>query len=262
VTPTSWTPIAEHLLTDLGGGPWPWAVLKNHEHLPVVLGDMDLCVAARHHDAFTRAIASSLRPMGTLRMIHCDHFLGVRLIFVVPAVGAAPGNRALELDLADGVWWKGTPLCSAERIISDFVVRSGDDPAPHTRVGFQAALSLTVSGIRRDGSLDTRLVQRRGLRPRAENESEVFVAAMELLHGEAGVSGARAFLSGEWTAAAGLRIIARRTKRSAIPPYPRLTHFVSRKIHRHWRGLPRVVSGSTDDWISRISRGHEGYRLG
>src|SRR4029453_6081679 len=149
---TSWTPAVERLLSDLAQGPWPWAVMKNHEQLPVVVGDIDLCLAREHWNAVPRALSGSLDPPGPFKIVSCDHFLGVRLIFIVPGSGPVPERRALEIDLADGVWWKGTPLCPADRVIEGFVTYQEGDPAPHTNVGFQAALRLTVAAIRRDGA--------------------------------------------------------------------------------------------------------------
>jgi hypothetical protein len=254
VMPDSWTPIVERLLTELCSGPAHWAVMKNHERLPLLFGDIDLCLGKEHWDAFTSAIAVSLAAMGSFKLISCDHFLGVRLIFVVPDSDPPPEQKALEIDLADGVWWKGTPLCSADRVVSEFVSLSGS-LAPHTREGFQAALSLTVSGISRGGTLDGKAVHRRDVSSKARQEPEVFIAAMEGFHGAAGKRAAEAFIHDEWTAATGLGLIARRMRRSAIP-LVRTAYFCRRKATGHWRGLPRDVPDSTAAWLTRTVRGH------
>jgi hypothetical protein len=251
---TSWTPVVVRLLDDLSQGPWPWAVMKNHDQLPVVVGDIDLCLARQHWNAFTRAIGISLESMDSFKIVSCDHFLGVRLIFIVPSSGPVPERRALEIDLADGVWWKGTLLCPADRVVQDFVNYQKEDPAPHTNVGFQAALRLTVSAIRRDGTLDQDEIERKQVVVRAHDEPEIFVRAMGVFHGPSGETAAQAILRGGWTAATGRKLIAGRMRRSPLP-HRRAIWFLRRKAGRHWRGLPRYVP-STAQWLARISRGH------
>jgi hypothetical protein len=253
---TSWTIVVERLLVDLGQGPWPWAIMKNHEHLPAVVGDVDLCLAREHWDAFTRAIETSLGPMGPFRLIWCDHFIGVRLIFIVPASGPVPGRRALEVDLADGVWWKGTLLCPADRVIGDFVSHLEGEPGPHTSAGFQAALRLTVSAIRRDGRLDRDEVEEKQIVVKARSEPAIFLRAMDALHGPAGVRAAQAILGGRWTASAGRDLIVGRIRRSSFA-YRRAICFLQRKTQGHWRGLPRYVPDSAAHWLALVSRGHE-----
>jgi hypothetical protein len=252
---TSWTPVVERLLYDLNHGPWSWAVMKNHEQLPVVVGDIDLCVAERQWNAFTQAIGMSVNSVDSFKIVSCDHFLGVRLIFIVPSSGPVPDRRALEIDLADGVWWKGTQLCPPDRVIQDFVNYKDANPAPHTNVGFQAALRLTVSAIRRDGTLDQEEIERKQVVVRAQDEPEIFVRAMGVLHGPLGETAAQAILRGGWTAATGRRLIASRMRRSPLP-HRRAIYFLRRKAGRHWRGLPRYVPDSTAHWLARISRGH------
>jgi hypothetical protein len=253
---TSWTPVVERLLRDFDQGPWRWTVMKNHEQLPVVVGDVDLCLAREQWNPFTQAIGISLDSMGTFKIVSCDHFIGVRLIFIVPGSGPVPERRALELDLADGVWWKGTLLCPANRVIQDFVTYQEGEPAPHTSAGFQAALKLTISAIRRQGTLDRDEIERKQVMVKARDEPEIFVRAMEVFHGPAGVRAAQAILCGGWTAATGRRLIVGRMKRSPLP-HRRAVCFLRRKTGRHWRGLPRYVPDSTAQWLARISRGHE-----
>jgi hypothetical protein len=255
ITLSSWRPVAEPLLAALRTGPWPWAVMKNHEHLPNVPGDIDLCVAKEHWDAFTRGIVGSLNEIGIFGIVDCDHFVGVRLIFIVPAAGPAPEGKALEVDLADGVWWKGTLLCPPERILSAFVTHVENGSVPHTRVGFQAALTVTVSGIGHDGVLHLQERKRGEVERKAWQEPETFARAMEVFHGPVGVTAAEAFLTGTWTAALGRSLIANRMKRSGFPRQ-RASNFIRRKMSRHWRGLPRNVSDPTTDWLARTSRGH------
>ncbi|MGH9319851.1 MAG: hypothetical protein ACRD3V_08165 [Vicinamibacteria bacterium] len=229
-------------------------MMKNHERLPVLFGDVDLCLGREHWDAFTDAIGASLEAIGSFKLIDCDHFLGVRLIFVVPSSEPAPEEKALEIDLADGVWWKGTPLCSAECVLSEFVA-SPETFAPHTRVGFQAALGLTVSGITRAGALDREAIENRDVHAKAREEPVIFAAAMEAFHGAAGRPAAQAFIQGGWSPATGLTLIAHRMRRSAIP-FDRMVYLARRKAMGHWRGLPRRVPGSTADWLTRTVPGH------
>lgn len=254
---TSWTPVVERLLADLGRSPHPWAIMKNHERLPALVGDIDLCLARQHWNAFTRVIDASLgQSMGSFRIVSCDHFIGVRLIFIVPASGPVPERRALEVDLADGVWWKGTLLCPAERVIGDFVTHREEELAPHTRAGFQAALTLTVSAIHRDGTLDEDEIDRKQILVKAKEEPDVFLRAMKALHGPAGVGAAQAFLGGGWTPSIGRALIAGRMRRSPLA-YRRAIRFLQRKSRGHWRGLPRYVPDSAAHWLARVSQGHE-----
>jgi hypothetical protein len=109
--PDIWAPLVERLLPLLSTEVREWAVLKNHARLPVVTGDIDLCVPRERWDAFVEAYLSALEAAGSFAVITCDHYLDARFTFAIPLEGQA--SRALQIDLMDGLCWRGTRLLSA-----------------------------------------------------------------------------------------------------------------------------------------------------
>jgi hypothetical protein len=252
--------VVEKVLFDLSEASVTWAVMKNHQELPDVRGDIDLCVARRDWERLTRQILTSLSALGSFSAVYCDHFTGVRLMFIAPSVGTPPGSKALEIDFGDGAWWKGTRLCSAADVLSAFADRSSEAWIPHTQLGFQAALTLTVSAIRRGGTLDLERIRRKSVSVYAGSDPDGFLRAMRLFHGPAGERAARAFLDQRWRASDGALLILGRMRRSIVP-YHRIRSFVGRKIMWHWRGLPRVIDRPTQEWLASVSAGHGTYDL-
>src|SRR5919109_5368740 len=178
-----WTRVVARILPDMRREVSRWTVLKNHDSLPTVPGDIDLCLHRSDWELFTQHLGKALSQCGNFMMLVCDHYLGVRLVFVVPT-DRPYVDSALELDLADGIWWKGHQLVEAAEI-----VRAGlDDPRgfkgapPGTEAGFH----LTIQVLDRFGRL------RQGARPfqrlddLAHQDPFGFCAAMERMHGPIG----------------------------------------------------------------------------
>jgi hypothetical protein len=235
-----WTPVVRSTLPLLTAQLPEWAVLKNHAELPNVTGDIDLCVPRARWDAFVDAYLQALAANGAHAVVACDHFLGVRLLFAVAL--DADCRHALELDLADGVWWKGTRLLGGAELLEHAVA----DPRGFRRLpaGFEAAYQLTVNG----GSAP--------VRAKAAADADGFRRAMRALHGATGARAAEGFLAGRPLAWGGMPLVARRLRRASAAPLARPAAFARRKLSAHWRGLPRRVDGSTDAWLERVARGH------
>lgn len=217
-----------------------WAVLKNHAELPNVTGDIDLCVPRARWDTFVDAYLQALAANGAHAVVTCDHFLGVRLVFAVALDGEC--LHALELDLADGVWWKGTRLLGGAELLEHAI----GDPRGFRRLpeGFEAAYQLTVNGSSAP------------VRARATADADRFRRAMRILHGAAGARAAERFLAGRSSAWSGLPLVARRMRRASASPLARPAAFARRKASAHWRGLPRRIDSSTGAWLERVARGH------
>jgi hypothetical protein len=241
---SSWAPVVSSilpLLTELLPG---WAVLKNHQRLPEVTGDVDLCVPRAGWDAFLDGYLRALAATGSYAVASCDHYLGVRLVFAASL--DRPRARALEVDLADGVWWKGTRLLGGAELAGYAI----GDPRGFRRLpeGVEAAYRLTIGLHERHGDA--------ALRARALADPGNFRHAMLAMHGRAGARAAARFLTGEWPPLRGLPLIGRRAFRAAASPLARPAAFARRKAMRHWRGLPRGVEGSAAAWLELVSPGH------
>jgi hypothetical protein len=243
---SSWVPVVRSTLPLLTAQLPDWAVLKNHAELPNVTGDIDLCVPRARWDAFVDAYQQALGAIGTYAVVSCDHFLGVRLVFAVPLHHECV--QALEVDLADGVWWKGTRLLKAAQLLEHAI----DDARGFRRLpgGFEAAYQLTVNVLPRGGE------KRDAVYAKATVDADRFCQAMRALHGVAGGRAAERFLAGELPTWRGLPLTARRMLRGMASPLARPASFARRKASGHWRGLPRRVDGSTAAWLERVGRGH------
>jgi hypothetical protein len=255
----AWTPLVSSLLPTLSVRVRGWTVLKNHDHLPAVTGDIDTCLAPERWDDFVDALAGALEPWGGHEIVTCDHYVGVRLVFVARVTGPTRSPTALEIDLADGVWWKGSRLVAADAIADEAVA----DPRGFRRSadGWEAAVLLTRSAMRRDGALRTGVVDARRIREKATADAEGFRTAMSRLHGPSGADAAERFLSDRWTAwvGLGLRRHLSGTDRAGWPM--RTAAFARRKAMRHWRGLPREVGDDPERWLERVGRGHACRRV-
>lgn len=231
-----------------------WTVLKNHEQLPVVTGDIDTCLAPERWDDLVDGLADVLQPWGTCGIVVCDHYMGVRLLFVASMTGLVPSQTALEIDLADGVWWKGTRLAPASSVVDDAVW----DPRGFRRSadGWEAAVLLTRSAVRRDGGLRAAVVVARRIREKAAADGDGFRTAMVRLHGPQGAAAAERFMSDRWSSRVGRELLRHRMTRDPLGWPARSVAFARRKAMRHWRGLPREIGRDPERWLKRIGRGH------
>jgi hypothetical protein len=250
--------LAASILRNLPQPGQAWAVLKNHDGLPHVSGDIDLCAGRGDWSRVTGAIKEQADELGKHVAVACDHYLGVRLIFIVP-ISRRP-VEVLEIDLADGIWWKGTQLLTAEMALR--TAGQGRHGHPVVSRGVEAAFLLTVYAIGRAGELDQAVVASKGVLWKAQLDEQGFVRTMALLHGPSGVEAASAFLSGRWRARRGMALIVGRWRRSTRHPARRTAAFVHRKSVGHCRGVPRELGGSLDRWIDRIAPGHDVVVLG
>jgi hypothetical protein len=240
----------------LGNLPQPgraWAVLKNHDDLPRISGDIDLCTGREDWSRVTGAIREQANELGKHAVVACDHYIGVRLNFIVP-ISRRP-VEVLEIDLADGIWWKGTQLLSAEMALR--TAEEGRHRHPVVSRGVEAAFLLTVHAIGRAGELDQAVVASKGVLWKAQHDEQGFVRTMALLHGASGVEAASAFLSGRWRARYGMALIVGRWRRASRHPARRSAAFLHRKAVGHCRGELRELRGSVDRWIDRIAPGHD-----
>jgi hypothetical protein len=256
--PDGWTPLVERLLPLLSRQVPEWAVLKNHARLPVVTGDIDLCVPRSWWDTFVDAYLSALAATGSFAVVVCDHYIGVRFTFAVPLDGSV--DHALEIDLADGVKWKGTRLLSA----ADTLVGCVLDERGFRRVstGIEAAYQLTCNAVRHGGGLAEDVIQAKAIRTKALADVDTFHRAMVSMHGWAGGWAARRFVADEWRFGLGTLLTTRRMARAAKHPLARPAALAQRKARAHWRGLPRPVEGTPSAWLRRASRGHRFHVVG
>jgi hypothetical protein len=250
--------LAASILRNLPQPGQAWAVLKNHDGLPHVSGDIDLCAGRGDWSRVTGAIKEQAHELGKHVVVACDHYLGVRLNFVVP-VSRQP-VEVLEIDLADGIWWKGAQLLSAEMALR--TAEEGRHGYPVVSRGVEAAFLLTVHALGRAGELDQAVVASKGVLWKAQRDEPEFLRTMALLHGQSGVEAATAFLSGRWRGSHGIRLIVGRWRRATRHPARRSAAFLQRKSIGHCRGVPRELGGSLDRWIDRIAPGHDVVVLG
>jgi hypothetical protein len=193
-------------------------------------------------------------------IVTCDHYLGVRLVFVAAMAARSRPSHALELDLADGVWWRGTRLAYASRIVDGAV----PDPRGfwRSRDGWEAAVLLTRSALHRGGGLRSEVVDGRRIRDKASADIEGFREAMSALHGPSGGVAAERFLNDRWTAPTGRMLARHRMRRDPVGWPARSVAFARRKAMGHWRGLPREIGDDPQRWLERVSRGHPCRRVG
>lgn len=249
----SWTQLVAAVLPRMRERMPEWAVLKNHESLPCVTGDVDLCVDHSQWNAFTYHLLDILSEFGDYAAVFCDHFVGVRLIFMVRRNDSLSAS-VLEVDLADGIWWKGHRVLDAR----DVITLARDDPRGFrcATPGTEAAFHLTVETLGRLGSLKQTARHFRRTRELAGRDAKGFAASMTLMHGVIGADAARRFLEGSWNSFEGLLLIVRRMGRGPLGLYRRAIYWTSRRRHLHWRSLPRRVPHGIDEWLSRVGRGH------
>lgn len=250
----SWTDTVAVLLPTLSERMPDWTVLKNHERLPEVTGDIDLCLDRSRRDAFTRELVDLLRSEGDFSVVWCDHFPDLRLVFVIDNDLPAGQGSALELDLADGVWWKGRRLMAA----SEVVRRATKDPRGFrcASPGTEAAFHLTVESLSRWGRLRTTARHFPRIKELAERDEEAFVDAMHRMHGAIGRRVARRFLGGAWSPLDGWLVVVRRIARGPAGFLRRGTSWLRRRRMGHWRGLPRTMPHGAEEWLARVGPGH------
>lgn len=235
-----------------------WAVLKNHARLPVVTGDIDLCVPPSRWDAFLDAYLSALASAGSYAVVVCDHHSGVRVTLAVPLDTRV--DHVLQIDLMDGIRWKGTLLLSA----ADMLANCMRDMRGFRRMpaGVEAAHQLTSEAIRRGGGLASDRIAAKAIRQKALADPVTFDRTMLVLHGRPGGWAARRFITNEWQCWVGLLLTSRRMLRALRHPLTRSVTFARRKAQAHWRGVPRRVDGSSVAWLQRVSRGHRVHVVG
>lgn len=250
----AWSGIVAHLLPELTERVPGWVVLKNHEGLPEVTGDIDLCVDRSRWDSFTDQALRVLSRLGDFSVVCCDHFPDLRLVFVVDIGRSSASASALELDLVDGIWWKGHRLLPAPEVAA--LAHDDRRGFRYASPGTEAAFHLTVESLGRLGSLKTAARHFSRIRDLAGQDEEGFLHAMERMHGRAGARAARHFMAGTWGPIEGWLLIARRIGRGPSGLYRRAAHWIGRKALRHWRGLPRDVAHGTEEWLARVGRGH------
>ncbi len=254
-----WTTAVAVLLAELSRRIPEWAVLKNHERLPMVTGDIDACAPRARWDDVLSCVLDVLGQRGRHVVVICDHYLGVRLLFAARL--DHPSGRALEMDLADGLWWKGHQLLPARSLLE----HATWDTREFRRLtaGAEAAVLLTLSGMRRSGGLaaGTSAVVR--AREKARMEPYTFVEVMAAAHGIAGRRAARRFLRGAWSTPTGAALVGRRALRGPAAAVRRVVAFGGRKVAGHWRGgLPRAVGGDPGRWLERVGTAHTCLRPG
>lgn len=258
VAASTWTETVGVLLPELSERMPDWVVLKNHERLPEVTGDVDLCVDRRRWEAFTEHLLGVLSRLGNFSVVWCDHYPDLRVVLVVDT-SSSPRRSALELDLADGIWWKGHRLLDASEVL--------DRASPDLRgfrcasPGTEAAFHLTVESLTRTGGLKTSARHFPRIQGLALRDEEVFVGAMGGMHGAAGRRAARRFLEGTWGTLDGLLLVARRIARGPTGFLRRAASWVRRRRMRHWRGLPREIPEGTNEWLARVGPGHRVVRV-
>ena len=256
--PDDWAPLVERLLPQLSRQEPAWAVLKNHAALPVVTGDIDLCVPRSRWDAFLDAYLSALETVGSFAVVVCDHYLDARFTFALPL--DRPARRALQIDLMDGLGWKGARLLPAMALLPD--CRWGERGFRRVTTGLEAAVQLTCNALGRAGNLRPEVVRAKDVRAKALADSGPFHDAMVAMHGRVGGWAARRFVAGEWRWWVGLLIIARRMLRLRPRLLARTSRFLRRKAMAHYRGFPREVHGTASAWLRRASRGHALHLVG
>jgi hypothetical protein len=256
--PDYWTPLVERLLPLLTRQVPEWAVLKNHAQLPVVTGDIDLCLPRSRWDAFLDAYLSALEGFGSFAVVVCDHYLDARFTFALPLDGQ-PG-RVLQVDLMDGLTWKGARLLSAAEILADY--RWDARGFRRVTTGLEAAVQLTCNAVGRGGNLRHDVVRTKGVQAKALADADAFHRAMVAMHGRMGGSAAGRFVADEWRCPIGLLLVGRRMLLTRPRMLARASRFVRRKAMAHYRGFPRDVPGAPAAWHRQVSRGHRVYVVG
>jgi hypothetical protein len=253
-----WTPLVQRLLPMLSSQVPDWAVLKNHARLPVVTGDIDLCIPRCRWDAFVDAYLAALATTGSYAVVICDHYIGARFTFAVPLDG--PIDRALQIDLMDGICWKGTRLLSATEMLVNCVW----DERGFRRVttGLEAAVQLTCNALGHAGALRPDVVRAKGIRKKALANIDLFHDAMLAMHGRAGRWAAQRFVDDRWWCPVGLLLTFRRMLMATRHPFARSITFMRRKARAHYRGFPRHVPAARSAWLRQVSRGHRLHVVG
>jgi hypothetical protein len=198
----------------------------------------------------------ALAESGSYAVVICDHYIGMRSTFAIPL--DCPVNRVLEIDLADGITWRGTYLLPAAELLMNSIW----DERGFRRVptGMEAAYQLTCNALRHGGGLERDIVGAKAIREKALDDFDIFQAVMLAMHGSPGELAARRFVRDEWQPSVGLLLTGHRILRAARYPLARPTAVARRKAMIHWREFPRRVEESPAAWLRRASRGH-GFHL-
>ncbi len=256
--PAAWSPVAEAVLERLSADADHWMVLKHHERLPEVTGDIDLCVPRAEWDKTLEVIRAELGELGDFAITYCEHWPHARLMFIAPRhVGDEP-MRILQIDLIDGVLWRGMQLAPAAALLSDHqtVSDAGGVRLPHSSSGLRAALFLTAYGIEGSGRLSGAVIEAKAVGALAREDPDGFITAMRKCHGRVGTLAARRFLADRWSRHQGLVLHTRRLLRRPVEHFRLARAAVERRRRGHWRRLSRDLPGGLPEWLSVHAGGH------
>jgi hypothetical protein len=228
-------------------------VLKNHTRLPLVSGDIDVCIAPERWSSFLSAYLEALASRGRSAVVRCDHHRERCSDSRSPR--RATVARTLQIDLIDRIYWKGTQLLSAE----DTLASSVEDPRGFRRVrtGTEAACQLTGNAIRRSGSLNSSVVHRKGILREGARRLGHARRHLRAMHGFIGKVAAERFPCRCLGAVGRRSLAARRTVRGI----PQLTAGYGLRPSSAGSStplarLPRVVDGRPEVWLRRVARQH------
>jgi hypothetical protein len=255
--PAAWTSVAATVLERLAEDSADWMVLKHHERLPEVTGDIDLCVAREEWDRTLGVIAAALGDLGEFAITDCDHWPHVRLTFTTPLhIGDVP-TRILQIDLIDGVLWRGVQLAPATALLADHRIAGdpGEIPPARSSAGLRAALFLTYA-VQASGRLSAAALAAEGVEGLAREDPEGFVQAMRRCHGRVGTRSARHFLAGTWKRHEGLALHARRLLRQPADHLRLGRASIERRRRGHWRRISRDLPRGLSEWMSVHASGH------
>jgi hypothetical protein len=256
--PAAWTPVAELILERLSRDVEQWMVLKHHDQLPEVSGDIDLCVPHTEWERTFAVIKSALDELGEFGITYCEHWPHARLMFIAPLPAGDAPARVLQIDFIDGVLWRGVQVAPATELLAGHRTESdvGGIRLPHSSAGLRAALFLTAYAVQASGRLSTEAVEAEGIVSLARADPDGFTRAMQTCHGRVGALAARRFLDGRWSRHLGLVLHARRLLGRPVDHLGLAEAGVTRRSRGHWRRISRDLPGGRAEWMSVHASGH------
>jgi hypothetical protein len=255
-----WSPLIQELLGRLSGSPVGWAVLKNHEALPRLDGDIDCAVPRNEWDGFTDEVVRIGHAAGVGVAI-CEHWPGVRAHFFVPRE-APEGFIALEVAAFDSVWWRGRPIVTADDLIAQrFLDQRG---FWRLRDGYEAGVLFLCNAMHFDGSRDEEAIAKRRILEKARADPKAFTSFLKRATGPLGARAGDIFLRGSWSR--GMVALLELTSVLLALTHPlRFASRSSAKFRRRSgrmcalvtpRGPRREIGARGDEWLDLLARDH------